>query len=444
MTDYIEIPHIRTELPGPRSKELLALARRYEPPVFNQQVPIVWASGTGAQVTDVDGNVFIDMTSGVLVTNIGHSHSEHVKAIQDQAGLLLNCYDFTTEWRAKLVEKLIEITPPTFERVILMTTGAEAIETAVKIARRYTGRTEIIAFDDGFHGRTYGSLSVGGKSSLRKGFGPTLPGVHHAHFPFCGRCSMADIPERCPYHTTEELDRIVRTSLSGEVAALIIEPYLGAGGSLFPPPGWLAMVSEWCKKRDIVFILDEVQSSFGRTGTLFAFEQEGFIPDLLCVGKGLGSGIPISAVLGPAGIMDQLDAGSFSTTSGGNPLACRAALNSIDIVLKENLAGRAVQLGKMMADRLKGLASRYAIVDEARGRGLVWGLEVVTDSETHQPAPEIAKGIIYSAFYKGVLIIAPIGPYGNVIRLAPPLVISEHLLLRAMDLIEAAVRELSI
>lgn len=444
MTDCVEIPCIRTELPGPRSKELLALARRYEPPVFNQQVPIVWASGTCAQVTDVDGNTFIDMTSGVLVTNIGHSHPEHVKAIQDQAGLLLNCYDFTTEWRAKLVEQLIKITPPKFERVVLMTTGAEAIETAVKIARRYTGRTEIIAFDDGFHGRTYGSLSLGGKSALRKGFGPTLPGVHHVHFPYCGRCSMADTPERCPYHTTEELDRIVRTSLSGEVAALIIEPYLGAGGSLFPPSGWLAGVYEWCNKRDIVFILDEVQSSFGRTGTLFAFEQEGFIPDLLCIGKGLGSGIPISAVLGPAAIMDQLDEGSFSTTSGGNPLACRAALNSIDILLKENLAGNSMKLGTMMAERLNEITNRYVIVDEARGRGLVWGIEIVTDAETRRPAPEIAKKIIHNAFHKGVLCIAPIGSYGNVIRLAPPLVISEHLLLRAMSILETAVKELSI
>src|SRR5258708_813931 len=401
------IPCVRTEIPGPKSREYLAISQQYEPRSMSEQVPIVWDHANGALVTDVDGNVFIDFTSGVLVTNIGHSHPDHVAALQEQAGQLLNSYDFVTPWRARLAQKLVEITPPSLDRAFILTTGSEATEAAIKMARFATGRHEIIAFHGAFHGRTFGAMAAGGKSGVKKGFGPALPGFIHAPFPYCYRCPLGSTPDHCKLHKTEYLDWLLETESVGDVAALITEPYQGGSGSIMAPAGWLKKVFEWCQAHDIIFILDEVQSSFGRTGTMFAFEQEGFVPNLVCLGKGIGSGVPVSAVVGEARIMDKLETGSMSSTNGGNPLSCRGALTAIEIIEREKLPERAMKLGSIMQDRLTALQNRSGILGDVRGQGLVWGLELVKDKRSRAPAPELTKALIESACRKGLLMIAP-------------------------------------
>ena len=435
------IPSVKTEIPGPKSREFLEISHKYEPQSMSEQVPVVWDHAEGALVTDVDGNVFIDFTSGVLVTNIGHSHPDHVAAIQDQAGKLMNSYDFVTPWRAKLAQKLVEITPPSLDRAFILTTGSEATEAAIKMARNATGRHEIIAFHGGFHGRTFGAMAAGGKSGVKKGFGPALPGFIHSPFPYCYRCPFGSTPDHCKLHTTEYLDWLLETESVGDVAALITEPYQGGAGSIMAPEGWLKKVFEWCQKRNIIFILDEVQSSFGRTGTMFAFEHEGFVPNLVCLGKGIGSGVPISAVVGESRIMDKLETGSMSSTNGGNPLSCRGALSAIEIIEREKLPERAMKFGEVMRERLLAMQNRWVILGDVRGQGLVWGLELVKDKFSKTPAPDLTKALIEAACRKGLLMIAPIGFHGNVVRIAPPLVIEESLLSTALDILDASLCE---
>ncbi len=436
------IANVRTEIPGPRSQEILEMSRQFEPRCMSEQVPVVWDHANGAVVTDVDGNTFIDFTSGVLVTNIGHSHPEHVAAVQAQAAELMNSYDFVTPWRAKLAKKLVEITPPSLDRAFILTTGAEAVEAAIKIARKATGRHEVISFHGGFHGRTFGAMAAGGRTGVKRGFGPVLPGFLHAPFPYCYRCPVGAEPANCPLHTTQPLDTLLDTVSCGDVAALITEPYQGGSGSIIPPPGWLKMVFDWCQERDIVFILDEVQSSFGRTGSLFAFEQEGFVPNLVCLGKGIGSGVPISAVVGESRLMDALEPGSLSSTCGGNPLCSRAALTAIEITLREDLAGRARTLGSLVQSRLESLAAESPYLGDVRGSGLVWGLELVECKKSKVPAPQHARAVIDAACKQGLMMIAPIGYHGNVLRLAPPLVIEDECLEEGLDILERAILSL--
>jgi 4-aminobutyrate aminotransferase/(S)-3-amino-2-methylpropionate transaminase len=348
----------------------------------------------------------------------------------------MNSYDFVTPWRALLAQKLVEITPSSLDRAFILTTGSEATEAAIKIARRATGKHEVIAFHGAFHGRTFGAMAIGGKTGVKKGFGPALPGMLHSPFPYCYRCPFGSTPDSCKLHTTEYLDWLLETESVGDVAALIVEPYQGGAGSIIPPPGWLKMVFDWSQERGIVFILDEVQSSFGRTGTLFAFEQEGFVPNLVCLGKGIGSGIPISAVVGESAIMDKLEPGSLSSTNGGNPLSCRGALTAIEVLLKEDLPQRAMELGKRMEARLLEMATRSPYLGDVRGQGLVWGLELVRDKGTKEPAPELCKQVVEEACKRGLLMIAPIGFYGNVLRIAPPLVIEDDQLVAALSILE--------
>jgi 4-aminobutyrate aminotransferase-like enzyme len=286
-------------------------------------------------------------------------------------------------------------------------------------------------------------MAAGGKSGVKKGFGPSLPGFIHSPFPYCYRCPFGSTPDRCRLHTTDYLDWLLETESSGDVAALITEPYQGGSGSIMAPEGWLKRVFEWCRERGIVFILDEVQSSFGRMGSMFAFEREGFTPNLICLGKGIGSGVPLSAVVGESRIMDALEPGSMSSTNGGNPLSCRAALAAIQIIESERLPERAARLGEQIEQRLCDMQRRCSILGDVRGAGMVWGLEMVKDKVGRAPAADLTRLIVEEACRRGLLLIAPIGFYGNVIRLAPPLVIEEALLTSGLEILGAAVQSVS-
>jgi 4-aminobutyrate aminotransferase len=435
-------PSIKTELPGPKARKFIEMSRKYEPHSMSDQVPAVWRRAEGAVVEDVDGNLFIDFTSGVLVTNVGHCHPKHVKAIQDQAGELMNSYDFVNPWRAQLSKKLVEITSPNLDKAFILSTGSEAVEAAIKVARRYTGKYEIIAFHGAFHGRTYMAMSVGGKSGIKKGFGPMIPGILHAPFCYCYRCAFEQTYPGCDLTCLRYLDRLLETESTGSVAALITESYQGGAGSIIPPGDYMQRLKKWCEERDILFILDEVQSSFGRTGKMFAYEHWGIQPNLLCLGKGIGSGLPISALLGESRLVDALEPGSMSSTNGGNPLCSRAALTAIEIIEEEHLSERADKLGKVMLDQLEKMKDKYEMIGDVRGMGLAVGVEIVKDKKSRAPDPEMTRRITEEAHKRGLILIAPIGFYGNVIRIAPPLVIPSDLVMKGLGILEEAIRTL--
>jgi 4-aminobutyrate aminotransferase len=406
---------------------------------MSDQVPAVWKRAEGAVVEDVDGNIFIDFTSGVLVTNIGHSHPKHVATVQEQSAQLMNSYDFVNPWRTLLAKKLVELSAPNLNKAFILSTGAEAVEAAIKVARRFTDRYEIIAFHGAFHGRTYMAMSIGGKQNVKKNFGPMMPGILQAPFCYCYRCVFDKTYPDCDFTCLRYLDHLLETESTGSVAALITEPYQGSAGSIVPPGDYMQRLERWCRERDILLIFDEVQSSFGRTGKMFAYEHWDIQPNLLCLGKGLGSGVPISALVGESRILDCLEPGSMSSTNGGNPLCSRAALTAIEVIEEEKLPERAERLGKLMIDRLNEVKGKYECVGDVRGMGLAIGLEIVRDKKSKIPEPGLARCIIQEAFRRGLILIAPIGFYGNVIRIAPPLVISEDLVLKGLDIIDEAI-----
>lgn len=431
-----------TEIPGPRARALLEMSRSYEPRSMSEQPPVVWADAEGVWVTDVDGNVFLDFSSGVLVANAGHSHPQIVHEIQQQAGRVINCYDFVNEYRPLLAKKLVEITPPNLDRAFILTTGSEATEAAMKMARKHTGRKEIIAFQGAFHGRTYGAMSAGGKrsGSGTRGFGPFLPQLYLAPFACCYRCVFDKTYPACDIWCFDYLDWFVETETESDIAAVITETYQGGAGSIIPPPEWMAKLDRWCRQRDIILIIDEVQASFGRTGKLFGFQHYDVTPNLLCLGKGISSTLPVAAVVGEARIMEALGPGSMSSTHGGNPLGARAALKNIEVIIEQKLPENAAALGQYLTHRFDELQDRHSCLGDARGMGLAWGLEIVKDRATKEPAPELARRIVLDACQRGLIMIAPIGLYGNVLRIAPPLVITKEELNAGVDILNAALK----
>lgn len=435
------MPNIITELPGPRSKEILAQAEKYEPRSMGDQMPVVWDHAQGCIITDVDGNEYLDWSSGVLVTNVGHCHPHYVEQVKAQCEKLFNCYDFVTEPRAELAKKLVEMTPEHIDKAFLVTTGSDATEAAIRMARRTHEGFEIVGFDGAFHGRTYGALAAGGSMGVKQGYGPQAPGFLHAPFPYTYRCPLCKdkTEDECADACLEYLDWVIEKQSSNELCAVITEPYQGGAGGIVPPKGWMEGLDAWRKEKGMHFILDEVQSSFGRTGKMFCMEYWDIKPDLVALGKGLGSGIPCSAVLGTSEIMDVLPAGSMGSTNGGNPLSCRAALAAISIIEEEKLAENAAAMGAILQERFEAIQAKHEQLGDIRGMGLVFGLEMVTDPKSKEPDPGVCRRIVDEAYQRGLCIIAPIGMFGNVIRVAPPLVVTEEQVHETMDIFEAAV-----
>ncbi len=406
-----------------KTADWLEVAKLYEPACMNWQAPVVWDHGRGAEIWDVDGKHYFDWTSGVLVTNVGHAHPRLAAAIGEQAKRLLNPFDFPTPERLSLARKLIERTPPHLDKVIFMTTGAEAMDASLRMARKYSRNFEIVAFWGGFHGRSYGPMSVTGLAKIKKHFGPMVPGTILAPYANCYRCPFDKKYPDCDLFCVDFLDRVVDTESAGYLAGMIVEPYQGTAGFVFPPPGYMKKLEEWAAKRGIVFILDEVQSSYGRTGKMWALEHEDLKPDILCLGKGIGSGAPIAAVISTAKIFSALSSGEMSSTMGGNPLCCAGALAVLEIMDEENLVEKAAKNGEILKGRLLELMGKYPFIGDVRGMGLVYGVEFVKDRETKEPATELAREIVVRCVAGG-LMCGKLGLYGNVMRVAPPLVIT--------------------
>ncbi len=405
------------------TQDWLRISERFEPGCMNWQAPVVWDRAQGAEIWDVEGKHYFDWTSGVLVTNVGHAHPRLAAAISEQAHRLLNTFDFPTPQRLALAEKLIAAMPPHLSKVIFMTTGAEAMDASLRIARRYTQKFEIVAFWGGFHGRSYGPMSVTGLAKIKRHFGPMVPGTILAPYPYCYRCPFEKNYPECDLFCLTFLDRVVEAESSGSLAAVIVEPYQGTAGFVFPPSGYLKRLEEWTKKRGLVFILDEVQSSYGRTGKMWAFEHENLEPDILCLGKGIGSGAPIAAVVSTPEIFGCLGPGEMSSTMGGNPLSCAGALAVLEIIAEERLVEKAATNGEYLKSLLLRLKDKFSFIGDVRGMGLVYGIEFVKDRTTKEPAPDLAKEIVLRCVSNG-LMCGKLGIYGNVMRVAPPLVIT--------------------
>jgi len=433
------MPKIVTELPGPKAREYLAKSEKYEPRSIGYQEPLVWEKASGCVITDVDGNEFLDWSSGVLVTNVGHSHPYHVEQIKAQAEKLLNCYDFLTTPRADLAQKLVEVSPDYLDKAFLVTTGSDATEAAIRMVRRAHDGWEIIGFHGAFHGRTLGAASVGASLGVHAGYGPLVPGCIHAPFPYCYRCPLGlGDPATCGFQCLEYLDWVVSQESCGELCAVMTESYQGGAGSIIPPPGWFEQLDQWRQEKGIFFILDEVQSSFGRTGKMFCMEHWDIHPDLVTLGKGLGSGMPCSAVLGTSEVMDALPPGSMGSTFGGNPISSAAALASIEIIERENLVENSAKMGQIILDALTEMQDKYEQLGDVRGMGLVLGLEMVEDEKSKKPAKDLAAQVVHQCYLHGLACIAPIGMFGNVIRVAPPLVITEEQVNESLEIFAAS------
>jgi 4-aminobutyrate aminotransferase-like enzyme len=369
------------------------------------------------------------------VANVGHAHPLLAKALAGQASRLLNTFDFPTPERLRLAEKLVKAAPAHLDKVIFLTTGSEAMDAAMRLAKRASGKYEIVSFWGSFHGRTFGPMSLSGIPKIRRSYGPLVPGTILAPYPYCYRCPFGKRHPECGLFCLDFLDQTVQVGSSGSLAAVMVEPYQGTAGFVFPPPGYLKKLEAWTRSRGLLFILDEVQSSFGRTGRMWALEHEGLEPDILVLGKGIGSGTPIAALLTRASIIACLERGEMSSTLGGNPLSAAGALAVLEIIETEKLVAKAAENGAYLKDKLLGLKDRHGWIGDVRGMGLVYGIELVLDRRTKEPAPDLARDVVLGCVAKG-LMVGKLGLHGNVIRVAPPLVITPELIDRSVAIMD--------
>ncbi|OGV62462.1 MAG: hypothetical protein A3K19_33435 [Lentisphaerae bacterium RIFOXYB12_FULL_65_16] len=440
----MSIPHVKGPLPGPKGSKLIAEWQKYEADVTGFQAPVVWDSAKGCVVTDVDGNTYIDWTSGVLVTNVGHCHPHLVKAVQDASARLLNNYECPNVERIAAAKRLVKALPPHLDKCFFLSTGSEATEGASRLMKRRTGNYEIISFEGGFHGRTASAASMGGMAKPKHHYGPTIPGMIRVPFPNpyrddYGWCKGA--PQFKRYF--DYLEYMLMANSTGNLAGLIVEPYQGAAGFIFPPEGWLKRLEEWVHAKGLLFTLDEVQSSYGRTGRMWAMEHEDLKPDIVTIGKGIGSGVAVSAIAATADVFSCLQKGEMSSTLGGNPVASAAVCAVLDIMEGEDLVANSATIGAYMKARLKAIARKSKHLGDVRGMGLVLGLEFVKDKKTKEPAPQLIKKVIVECANRG-LLVGSVGMFGNVIRVAPPLVITRPEADASLDIMEEVVLALTL
>jgi len=413
---------LKTEIPGPRSRDILARKDAVIASPLDVYLPVVVAEGRGATLTDVDGNTFIDFTGGVGCLNVGHAHPHVVEAVQEQAARFLHT-DFTIvpyEVYISVAERLLALAPfrgPA--KAAFFNAGTEAVENAVKFARVYTGRPAVIAFEGGFHGRTLLSLTLTSKTHPYKaGLGPFAPEVYRVPFPYEYRGIDAAA-------ALAALERALVTQVAAEtVAAIVVEPVQGEGGFIVAPPEFLVGVREICDRHGIVLIIDEVQTGFGRTGRMFAIEHYDVEPDLITVAKSLAGGLPLSGVLGKAAIMDAPAEGAIGGTYVGNPVALAAAGAVLDVFEDEGLLDRAERIGETIRGRMQEWQRRHPQIGDVRGLGAMLAIELVEDRTTKKPAPELASAVAAAAAARGLLLLKA-GTHSNCIRVLCPLVISD-------------------
>jgi 4-aminobutyrate aminotransferase/(S)-3-amino-2-methylpropionate transaminase len=404
--------------------------------------PIFAARAEGAILEDVDGNRFLDFAGGIGVVNAGHRAPRVVAAIREQLDAFIHtCFSVAPyEKYIALAEKLNSLVPGAFaKKSVLVNSGAEAIENAVKIARAYTRRPAIICFEDAFHGRTMLTMSLTSKTHPYKaGFEPFATDIYRIPYAYCYRCSYSLQYPSCNVFCAQHLeDTFKRVVASEAVAAVVVEPVLGEGGFVAPPREFFAILQETCKRHGILFIADEVQSGFGRTGAMFASERYGITPDILVSAKSIAAGMPLAAVTGRAEVMDAPALGGLGGTYGGNPLACAAALAAIETLERENLPERAEKLGQRFEARARNWKKRWPLIGDLRGLGAMRALELVRSRDTREPAKEEAEEVLRHCREHGLILLSA-GSYGNVLRLLVPLVITEDQFDEGLDVLESS------
>ncbi len=421
------LPLIQTRLPGPRAKKVLQTDQQYVSPSYTRSYPLVAKRGRGALVEDVDGNHFLDFTAGIGVVATGHCHPKVVQAIQKQSAELVHMSgtDFYYPGLAELARKLSLLAPGAGpKRVYFGNSGAEAVEAAMKLARIYTWRSQFIAFTNAFHGRTLGALSLtASKPVQRRGFGPLIPGVTHIPYANCYRCAYGLELKSCGIHCARVIEEeLFQTAVpSQEVAAIFVEPIQGEGGYVVPPREFLLELRRICDKHGILLVADEVQSGMGRTGKMWACQHFGVVPDIICIGKGIASGLPLSAIVSHAKIMNW-PPGSHASTFGGNPVSIAASLATIELLEKKYVTN-AARMGRLLLDKLKEWPQRHRLVGDIRGKGLMLGIELVKNRQTKEPAPKERDRLIQLAFENGLLVL---GCGVSTLRLMPPLTINQR------------------
>jgi 4-aminobutyrate aminotransferase/(S)-3-amino-2-methylpropionate transaminase len=432
-------------VPGPKSQELLELRQKYVPRGISYSTQIFVKEAKGAVITDVDGNQFIDFAGGIGVINVGHCHEKVVSAAKEQIDRFIHTSFNVAQYEqyVRLAEKLDEITPGSFpKKTMFANSGAEAVENAIKIARKYTNRPGIIALECAFHGRTLLAMSLTSKVRPYKyGFGPLANDIFKIPSAYCYRCYYGLNYPSCEMQCLKNLERFfVAECAADNVAALIAEPVQGEGGFIVPPPEFLPGLKQICEKHGIVFIMDEIQTGFGRTGKMFASENFGLEPDLMVIAKSLAAGFPLSAVTGRAEIMDAPAPGEIGGTYGGNPVACASALQVIEIMKEEKLPERANWIGTVFTNRLKEMQEKYPVIGDVRGLGAMIAIELVNDQKTREPAKEITSRLTSECYKRGLIFLSA-GIFSNVLRFLMPLVITEDELNQAADILEASLKE---
>ena len=435
---------LRTSIPGPKSTTLADRRLRAVPRGLAHATPVYVAKAEDAVLEDVDGNRYIDFAGGIGCNNVGHRRPSVLSAIREQLDRFLHtCVQVTPyESYVRLAERMNELTPGKFpKKTLFVNSGAEAIENAVKIARAHTGRSGIIAFEDAFHGRTMMTLALTSKTHPYKaGFAPFPGDVYRIPYAYCYRCSYSLTYPSCDLFCARHLeDTFKRVVASEDVAAVIAEPVLGEGGFVAPPPDYFRVLIDICHKHGVLFIADEVQTGFGRTGALFASEHYGIEPDIFVTAKSLGGGLPLAAITGRAEIMDAPQPGGLGGTFGGNPLSCAAALAVLDAFENENesLSARANELGNRFQRRALDWQRRWPVIGDVRGLGAMQAMELVQSADTRLPAADETKQIVQDCYEHGLIILSA-GSYSNVIRALMPLVITDAQMDEALAVLESA------
>jgi 4-aminobutyrate aminotransferase/(S)-3-amino-2-methylpropionate transaminase len=435
--------NLQTALPGPKSKQLLERRNLVVPRGISNNCASFVKKATGALVEDVDGNTFIDFAGAIGTVNVGHSHPQVVKALEEQArdfihtGFNVMMYESYIE----LAERLVDLAPGDFEKqVAFFNSGAEAVENAVKIARKYTKRQGVIAFTRGFHGRTLLAMTMTSKVKPYKfGFGPFAPEVYKAPYPYEFRRPIGMSKEQYSNVMIEQFEQFLISEVAPEtIAAVVMEPVQGEGGFIVPDIAFVQKVREICTNYGIVFVADEIQTGFGRTGKYFAMEHFGVVPDLITISKSLGAGVPISGVIGKKEMMDWATPGEIGGTYAGSPLGCRAALAVLDIIENEKLNERAAVIGQRVVDKMDKLAGCFEHIGDVRGLGAMCAMEIVQGKNDLSPDKVLTSRIVKEAYDKGLLLLSA-GVYSNVIRLLMPLTITDSQLEEGLSILEEAI-----
>ena len=442
----MDIPQERklvTEIPGPKSRAWFERRERaVATGVFNIH-PIVTASASGAIVEDVDGNRLIDFATGISVLNVGHSSPSVVAAAQRQLELDTHtCFHVTANQPyIELAERLNALAPGDFpKKTMFANSGAEAVENAVKIARKATGRAAVVAFDHGFHGRTLMGMSLTAKvMPYKQGMGPFAPEIYRLPFAYPYRCPTGGTPETCGDSCADyAIDEMHKHIGEQNIAAVVMEPIQGEGGFIVPATGFVKRIADFCEANGIVFIADEIQSGMGRAGRWFAIEDEDVVPDIVTTAKSLGGGLPISGITGRTELMDAVHAGGLGGTFGGNPVAAAAALAVLDLIETDGLLERSRALGERIMARFRDMQARYDVIGDVRGRGAMCAIELVSDRATKEPA-DAATGAVAKRCLENGLIVLSAGTYNNVLSLLPPLTIEDSLLDEGLGIVDDAI-----